>query len=72
MTPILGSTLQYSGLRIWFVGDSFVLFGSISSYCLFSHLAAYRLGRRLVKRKSEAIILNDTSFSILSIFQYQN
>lgn len=67
MTLILGGTLKFSGLGVWFVGNSFILFGIISSHCLFSHLTDYRLGKRVAKPKSEAVILNDISF-LFSVF----
>lgn len=55
MTLILGSTLKFSGVGVWFVGDLFVLCGSMSSHCLFSHLADCRFGRRMAKPKSETV-----------------
>lgn len=65
MTLILGGTLKFSGLGVWFVGDSFILFGVISSHCLFSHLTDCRLGKRVAKPKGEAVTLNDPSFLFL-------
>lgn len=66
---ILGGT---KNLWYWNMGHLFILFGNISSHCMFSYLLIdCRLGRRMAESKSEAMILSDIS-SLFCFLVYQN